>query len=211
MKYAETIFDLFYLLFAVIMGIKIFKKSKTKVGVLLGIAVITLGVGDSFHLVPRILNYFINADFNIYLGIGKLITSITMTVFYMILFWVYEFHFNKNSKILSLIVHSLVIIRVILCMLPGNAWVTNDGTILYAILRNIPFLILGIIICILYFKNKSSEFKHTWLYVLLSFLFYMPVVVGTYYLPILGMLMIPKTICYILMILEFNKVVKMID
>ena len=46
-----------------------------------------------------------------------------------------------------------------------------------------------------------------WLYILLSFLFYIPVVVGTGAVPMLGMLMLPKTICYVLMIAAFLRAV----
>ena len=42
-----------------------------------------------------------------------------------------------------------------------------------------------------------------WLYILLSFLFYIPVAIGAGAVPILGMLMLPKTVCYILMVLAF--------
>ena len=45
-------------------------------------------------------------------------------------------------------------------------------------------------------------------YVLLSFLFYIPVAVFAGLVPMLGMLMLPKTICYILMIIAFLKRVK---
>ena len=38
---------------------------------------------------------------------------------------------------------------------------------------------------------------------LLSFLFYIPVAVGAGALPMLGMLMLPKTVCYILLIAAF--------
>ncbi|MBQ9911022.1 MAG: hypothetical protein IJM50_05955, partial [Lachnospiraceae bacterium] len=41
------------------------------------------------------------------------------------------------------------------------------------------------------------------LYILLSFLFYIPVAVGAPLLPALGMLMLPKTVCYVLMIISF--------
>ena len=42
-----------------------------------------------------------------------------------------------------------------------------------------------------------------WLYILLSFLFYIPVAVGAGLVPMLGMLMLPKTVCYILLISAF--------
>ena len=44
-----------------------------------------------------------------------------------------------------------------------------------------------------------------WLLILLSFLFYIPVAVGAGALPMLGMLMLPKTVCYKLMIIAFIK------
>ena len=46
-----------------------------------------------------------------------------------------------------------------------------------------------------------------WLYILLSFLFYIPVVVGTGAVPMLGMLMLPKTVCYILILCVFLRTV----
>ena len=41
--------------------------------------------------------------------------------------------------------------------------------------------------------------------ILLSFAFYIPVAVGAGAVPMLGMLMLPKTVCYILMTAAFLK------
>ncbi len=41
----------------------------------------------------------------------------------------------------------------------------------------------------------------------MSFLFYMPVAVGAGLVPAFGMLMLPKTVCYILMIVVFLRAV----
>ena len=64
---------------------------------------------------------------------------------------------------------------------------------------------LGAVICLLYrqWSGKEPVFRFIWLYILLSFLFYIPVAVGAGLVPMLGMLMLPKTICYVLMILTF--------
>ena len=83
MKYGESLFDILYIITAVVIGISILLKDKNKLSKLMGYSVLILGIGDSFHLIPRVLNYFINYDFNMYLGIGKLVTSITMTLFYI--------------------------------------------------------------------------------------------------------------------------------
>ena len=64
---------------------------------------------------------------------------------------------------------------------------------------------MGAYICYLYYqdRNKDRVFRTFWLYILFSFLFYLPVTVGTGIMPALGMLMLPKTVCYILMIRSF--------
>ena len=67
------------------------------------------------------------------------------------------------------------------------------------------FVLLGAVICFLYWKNREKDrtFRFVWLYILLSFLFYIPVAVAAGIVPMLGMLMLPKTICYVLLICVF--------
>ena len=62
MKYGESTFDILYLLFAVASGLVILKRAKSRAERLMGLAALILGCGDAFHLVPRVLNYFLNAD-----------------------------------------------------------------------------------------------------------------------------------------------------
>ena len=186
-------------------------KEKYKIGKLMGISTLILGLGDAFHLVPRMLNYFIDKDFTFYLGLGKLITSITMTIFYLFIYYIYvlDYKADENKKE-SIVVWLLAITRIILCLFPQNNWFTNDSPLLWGIIRNIPFLLLGITIIVFYFKNRESDqsFKFMYLLIGLSFLFYIPVVVGAEEIPMLGMLMLPKTICYVLMIVSFLVKVK---
>lgn len=100
---------------------------------------------------------------------------------------------------------ALAIVRTALCLFPQNGWLKNGGSLTWGILRNIPFVILGAAVCLLYYKKRGENrvFRFFWLYILLSFLFYIPVVAGAEAVPLLGMLMLPKTICYILMIVTF--------
>ena len=205
MKYGETIFDTIYLLFTIISGIYILIKGKHKIGKIMGISALILGLGDAFHLVPRMLNYFIEKDFNFYLGLGKMITSITMTIFYLFLYYIYvlDYKADENKKE-SILVWILVIIRIVLCLLPQNKWLTNESPLEWGIIRNIPFLILGIIMIIFYSKEREQDkyFRFIYILILLSFLFYVPVV-GAEEIPMLGMLMLPKTICYVLIVVSF--------
>ena len=57
---------------------------------LYGTMAVILGFGDLFHLIPRSIALLTTGLENhaAALGIGKWITSVTMTVFYVLLYWV---------------------------------------------------------------------------------------------------------------------------
>ncbi len=208
MKYGESAFCIFYLVTAVTIGLLILKKAGNRGERWMGLAVLILGCGDAFHLVPRILNHFAAGDFTAALGIGKLVTSITMTLFYVLLYYVGCEYFNvkKSSRILDA-VYVFAAIRIIICLLPQNRWLSNDSDMVWGILRNIPFVILGLLVINLFFahRTKYHPFRNIWLWILLSFAFYIPVAVFAGVRPVLGMLMLPKTICYLVMIFTFYK------
>ena len=208
MKYGETTFDVLYLVFAILTGIVILLRRKNRNDVLMGTAALVLGIGDSFHLVPRVLNYYIGRDLTWFLGFGKLVTSITMTVFYILVFLLCKGVYkkdDKSTKTTGITLYILAALRIAICLLPGNNWFTGEGTVLWGVLRNLPFIVIGAIIVFLYFKVRREDkyLGRLWLYTSLSFLFYIPVAVFAPLLPILGMLMLPKTVCYVLMLISF--------
>ena len=206
MKYGESAFDILYLIFAVTSGCLMLRKAGDRTEKLMGLAALILGCGDAFHLIPRVLNYFVDADFTAALGVGKLITSISMTVFYLLLYyiWLGYYRMRENKRVTG-VLWMLLIIRVILCLLPQNGWMENSTDLVWGMIRNIPFVLLGAAVCAIFFQKRKNDriFRFFWLLILLSFLFYIPVAVGAGLLPMLGMLMLPKTVCYILMITVF--------
>ena len=131
-------------------------------------------MGDAFHLVPRVLNYFLNADLTSELGIGKLITSVTMTVFYVLMLYIWiGYYENKKNRALEITIWSFAAIRFLLCLFPQNGWLQNSSDMTWGIIRNIPFVILGTVICALYFRDRSrrtgSDFcGYTYFFLLLS-------------------------------------------
>ena len=206
MKYGESAFDVLYLLFAIISGCILLHRAKSRTERLMGFAALILGCGDAFHLVPRVLNYFAKADFTAALGIGKLVTSVTMTVFYLLLYYVWLEHYREPEKRgLTRLVWILSAVRILLCLFPQNGWLTNSSDMAWGIIRNVPFVLLGAAVCRLWYRKRREEriLAPVWLYILLSFLFYIPVAVGAGFAPMLGMLMLPKTVCYILLIITF--------
>ena len=93
----------------------------------------------------------------------------------------------------------LAALRIILCLFPQNGWTSPEPSLLWGILRNIPFAALGIILIVLFQKSTSEDdhLRHMGLAIALSFGFYIPVVLLAGVFPAVGMLMIPKTLAYV--------------
>lgn len=206
----ESIFDVCYLFFAVISGILLLKNSRgRKVIRIFGWMTLLLGCGDAFHLVPRILNYWVDGDFTAALGIGKLITSVTMTVFYLLIEYARRDRYQiSNEKPILLLAWILSAVRLVLCCFPQNEWTIAEPSLLWGILRNIPFTVLGCMTVVLWFRSAKHDkpLKLVWLAATLSFLFYLPVVLFSQAVPLIGMLMLPKTCMYIWMIIMFKRI-----
>lgn len=49
-------------------------------------------------------------------------------------------------------------------------------------------------------KLENDSLRNMWLAILLSFIFYLPVILFVDFIPVIGMLMIPKTMAYVWMI-----------
>lgn len=90
---------------------------------LFGIMAIVLGSGDAFHLIPRAYALCTTGleNFTAALGTGKFITSITMTVFYVILYYVWRIRYKvKGQNGVTAAVYILSALRIILCLFPQN-------------------------------------------------------------------------------------------
>lgn len=201
----ETSFDVIYLFTVITLGIIMIKKSKgNKQFFLFGIMAVTLGLGDSFHLVPRAVALCTTGldNYTVPLGIGKFITSITMTIFYILLYYVWRLRYQiKGKTILTASVYGLAILRIALCLFPQNGWISKEAPLSWGIYRNIPFALLGLIIIVIFYKSakehSDNAFCFMWLTIVLSFGFYIPVVLYADTIPLMGMLMIPKTCAYV--------------
>ena len=212
---AETIFDILYLGFALTAGLTMLRKGKDPLVRKAGLMAAVLGAGDAFHLVPRSYALWTTGlEANAAaLGIGKFITSITMTVFYLILYYIWRDRYQVSGrKNLTLAMWGLSVLRIALCLLPQNEWLSYRQPLLYGVLRNIPFAVMGILIIVLFAqetkKTGDQVFRSMPLAVILSFGFYLPVVLFSGVFPVIGVLMIPKTLAYVWVVLMGWKLYK---
>ena len=201
----ETLFDAVYLISVITIGILMIRGSKGRSQYrLFGVMAVVLGAGDSFYLVPRALALCTTGleNYTVPLGLGKWITSITMTIFYVILYYVWRQRYQiKGRNGITAAVYILAGLRIILCMMPQNEWLSASAPLSWGIWRNIPFALLGLLIIVLFYRSAGERndraFRWMWLTIVLSFGFYIPVVLWADAMPMVGMLMIPKTCAYV--------------
>ncbi|MDD3409948.1 MAG: hypothetical protein PHY12_03980 [Eubacteriales bacterium] len=198
----ETLFDVVYLTTVVTLGVLMMRQSKgRKQYLLFGIMAVTLGCGDAFHLVPRAFALCTDglANHVAALGIGKLITSITMTAFYVLLYHVWQERYRQGSAKLTAAIYALAVLRVALCLMPQNGWTSAHPSLAWAIWRNVPFALLGLLMIVLFARSGKTDapMRWLWLTIVISFACYLPVVLFADAVPAVGILMIPKTCAYV--------------
>ena len=201
----ETAFDAIYLATVLTLGIRMIRQTGAAPQFrLFGWMAVVLGAGDAFHLAPRAWALCTTGleNYPVALGLGKAITSVTMTVFYVLLYYVWRQRYQvQGKKWLTGLVYLLAGLRVLLCLMPQNQWFRADAPLSWGIYRNIPFALLGLLIIVLFYRSARETgdrpFRWMWLTIVLSFAFYIPVVLWADAIPIIGMLMIPKTCAYV--------------
>ena len=205
----EAVFDICYLTFDLIAGIVFLALAKgSALFVLYGILTLTLCGGDAFHLVPRVIRAFKGSSEKIerQLGIGLQVSSITMTVFYILLLYIWKLTFYEMEAptALEAVIWASAIARIVICLLPQNNWCSEEGNPKLSLLRNVVFAVTGIGVIILYALSGNTYGYHMTRMVaaiLISFGCYLPVTMLSKKMPKVGLLMIPKTCAYVWIII----------
>ena len=203
----SVIKSMFYIAFIIIslyVGTTMFTKSNGEKSIkLFGFMVLFLGIGESFHIVPRVLDIFSFDIENIqqYIDTGRFIASISIILVYLILIWLWKVYYEVNTtKNFNIILYLLAIGGVILSLV----LMKTDNSLLI-LLRNIPTLIIGFIIILSYKKlaveSNKQVFKHLWIAVLLGLVFTLGFELLSPEYSLFIILMMPKTLVYIWLVL----------
>ena len=209
MRIGESVFCIGYLLFDLIAGIIFLANSSDRLFLLYGIMTLLLGFGDAFHLVPRVVKHIKGESERVrwWMNLGLAVTSVTMTVFYIILLYIWKIQnvgqgtqtISSLTVIFTGIIWSMALARIVICLLPQNDWF-GDGNKKLSLCRNIIFSMIGAAEIILFLMMGGAYGITMAVCIFFSFLFYIPVTLFAKENPKIGMLMIPKTIMYIIMI-----------
>ncbi|SFN42315.1 DUF2871 domain-containing protein [Proteiniclasticum ruminis] len=199
----ESIFDLSYLILVIGFGVRLLLL-KDKGAKLFGLMGVLLGAGDAFHLIPRVISHLSEGGFEANataLSWGQFVTSLTMTLFYLLYYYYYKRQTQKGTKLKDILVYVLVLGRIILVLLPQNEWGSIPGNYTFGILRNIPFALLGLLLIKWSWDERTKDgMKHMAVLIFFSFILYAPVVLWAQAYPWVGAFMMPKTVAYLLLV-----------
>jgi len=212
----ETVFNVVYLLtvwyLVILMAVKLPKvqaKNKTVARLVL-LAFVLLAAGDTGHVGFRVAAHLLgdlNKTVSVFgspmslLGIGMLTTAYTVTLFYMVFVYVWQERFNQKATWFTWLLLAAGVARLIFMALPANDWGNTVPPQPVSLYRNIFLMVQGVgliwLILTSAYKANDNTFKWIGWMVVVSYAFYTPVILFAQQIPVIGMLMIPKTIAYV--------------
>jgi hypothetical protein len=136
-----------------------------------------------------------------WVGLGALATAITVTFFYMLMVDVWRLRYNRPLGAAGWFLLMVGVFRLIIMLFPQNEWSQVVPPQPWGLIRNIPLMILGlgVMILILHDAYRTGDRPFKWIgwMIAVSYAFYTPVILFVQQAPMLGMLMIPKTLAYV--------------
>lgn len=205
----EIIFDVLYLMTVWVLVALMLKKRENlleenkRIGVLFVWMFFLLALGDTGHVGFRVLAYATGGlEANpILVGLGALATAVTVTFFYMLVAEMWRIRFNRKRDGIWWGLIAVGVIRLLIMIPSQNQWTSVVPPFNWSLARNIPLMIQGIGIAILLLKDavKHNDRMVKWIsaMIFVSYLCYTPVILFVQKVPMLGMLMMPKTLAYV--------------
>jgi len=166
-------------------------------------AFLLLALGDTGHVGFRVVAYALGGlEANpLWVGMGALATAITVTLFYVLMLDIWRVRFDKKYGWFEYLLIASIPARFIVMAFPGNDWGSTIPPEFWGPFRNIFLMILGLGVLYLILRDslKAKDRLFRWIAycIFFSYLFYTPVIFMVRDFPMVGMLMIPKTIMYV--------------
>lgn len=169
-----------------------------------------LAFGDTGHVGLQVLAYALGgldsrlplSGLNLtYVGLGALMTAITVTFFYVVFLFVWKERFNRKFGWFEYSLILAAVSRLILMAMPENSWNSIVPPQPFSSIRNLPLIYLGLGAAYLILREArrsgDKSFSLIGVMILVSYACYLPVILFVQQLPMIGMLMIPKTMAYV--------------
>ncbi len=169
-----------------------------------------LALGDTGHVGFRVLAYALGGlESNVSIlgtqlglvGLGALSTAITVTIFYLLMLDVWRKRFNQVFGWFEYTLITAGVLRLLFMLLPVNQWNSVVPPQPWSTIRNLPLTLVGLGVAYLFLRDARAKGDRTFQWmgvmILVSYACYIPVILFVQQVPMIGMLMIPKTMAYV--------------
>jgi hypothetical protein len=169
-----------------------------------------LALGDTGHVGFRVIAYTmgdLEATISVFgmeiglVGLGALATAITVTFFYVLILMIWHERFQKPYGWFGYLLFAAAAIRLVIMVFPANEWNNLVPPQPWGLIRNLPLMLQGLGVAYLIFRDAQEvrDRPFTWIgiSILVSYVMYIPVILFVQQIPMVGMLMIPKTMAYV--------------
>jgi hypothetical protein len=124
-----------------------------------------------------------------------------VTLFYVLLLETWRVRFARKYGGFEYLLLAATGVRLLLLLPAANQWNSVVPPQPYALYRNLPLILLGLGTAFLILRDarRAHDRAFTWIgiMILVSYACYLPVILFVQQVPIIGMLMIPKTMAYL--------------
>jgi len=208
-RWTEIIFNILYLSTVWIVTALMFRNRKRlsevnkRIGLLFTAAFFLLALGDTGHVGFRVIAYALGGlgQNPVLVGSGALATAVTVTFFYMLVCEIWRVRFDKKRGVLWWVLIAAGVVRLALMIPLQNRWGNVVPPFNWSMARNIPLVVQGIGIAVALLvsgiRQKDALSKRVSIMIFVSYACYTPVILFIQKVPMLGMLMIPKTVAYV--------------
>ncbi len=169
-----------------------------------------LALGDTGHVGFRVLAYalggleatpvILGVPVSL-VGLGALATAVTVTFFYVLVLDAWRVRFQRRYGWFEYLLLAAAVIRLLVMLLPQNAWQSVTPPQPWSTIRNLPLMVLGLGAAYLILRDARATHDRTFFWIgvmiLVSYACYAPVIFFVQQNPLIGMLMIPKTLAYV--------------
>lgn len=182
-----------------------------------------LALGDTGHVGFRVFAYAqggLDAQLAIsgrsigLVGLGALSTAVTVTIFYVLMLEVWRVRYNGKYGWFEYLLLAAALSRLLFMLLPANEWNRVVPPQPWSTVRNLPLTLIGLGVAYLILRDarRVGDRTFTWIgiMILVSYACYIPVILFVQEVPMVGMLMIPKTMAYVAIgFLAFNELYRL--
>ena len=152
----EPTFEIAYLLVGLLLSVLVLVKGRKQIPYLILASVgFTIIATDAMVIVPKYAGFtFEQLEYVYsYIGVGKSIVSILMSIIYLLTYVGYKHVLKKKTDpFIDITIYTLAAVKIIISFIPQYGLELSQNYYLWAFLNNLPFVIVGVITAFFAFK-----------------------------------------------------------